>query len=62
VSDPERNRVVYVTADGTGWLAVDFPFGLIPPPAFELHKPLAGPVEFLFAECYGLPIPAEAKL
>ena len=60
MSDPGRNRVVYVTEDGTRWLAVDFPSGLIPPPAFELHEPLAGPVQFLFAECYGLPIPAAA--
>jgi hypothetical protein len=60
VSDPERNRAVYVTADSGRWLAIDFPFGLITPPSIELHQPMAGPVTFYLAESYRLPIPPEA--
>lgn len=56
----ERNRVIYVTSDGSDWLAVDVPFGLIPPPTIQLHRPLAGPVEFYHADSYRLPIPDEA--
>jgi len=56
----ERNRIVYVTSDASDWLAVDVPFGLITPPTIQLHRPLAGPVEFYHADSYRLPIPGEA--
>ena len=56
----ERNRVVYVTADQTDLVVIDFPFGLISPPILELHRPMAGAVQFFYAECYRLPIPEEA--
>lgn len=61
MADPKRSQVVYVTADGSQWMRVDVPFGLITPPTLTFHKPLAGPVEFFYAECYGLPIPQEAR-
>jgi len=57
----ERNQVVYVTADSSGWLLIDFPFGLISPPTLELHQPLAGTVTFFWAELHRLKIPDEAK-
>ena len=59
--EPERTRIVYVTADGSQWMRVDVPFGLITPPTFLLHKPLIGPVEFFDAESYNLSVPEEAK-
>lgn len=58
--DSARNRVVYVTNDGVEWLVLDVPSGLVTPPTITIHQPLAGPVEFFYAECYGLAIPAEA--
>lgn len=59
--NPERSRVVYVTQDGTGrWLCIDVPSGLITPPTLTIHKPLEGPVEFFYAQCYGLTVPREA--
>lgn len=51
----------YVTQDGKLWLNLQHPAGLLPPPTFELHKPLDGSVVFYYAKCYGLPIPPEAK-
>jgi len=61
MTEPARSRVVYVTNDGTGrWLVLDVPFGLITPPTLEIHKPMEGAVEFFYAQCYGLPVPAEA--
>lgn len=61
MAEPARSRVVYVTNDGTGrWLVLDVPFGLVAPPTLEIHKPLEGPVEFFYAQCYGLPVPDEA--
>lgn len=59
--DPERNVVIYVTADSSEWFRMDFPFGLITPPIIELHRPLAGAVRFYYAECYGLPVPEEVN-
>jgi hypothetical protein len=58
--DPERMRVVYVTADSSQWMAVDVPFGLISPPTYELHRPLVGPVTFYDAKGHRLRIPREA--
>jgi hypothetical protein len=57
----ERNRVIYVTADASDWLAIDVPFGLITPPTIELHQPLVGSVEFYHADSYRLTIPKEAQ-
>ena len=60
--EPDRGHMVYVTQDGTGrWMTAGYPFGLIPPPTIELHKPLGGPVVFYAATMYGLPVPAEAQ-
>jgi hypothetical protein len=56
-----HDRTVYVTQDGSDWLAIEYPVGLVAPPTLTLGRPLAGPVEFFYAECYRLPIPAEAK-
>ena len=66
MSEPERGRTVYVTSDGSQWLAIEYPFGLITPPTIELpetislHRPLVGPVIFYHASAYKLPIPPEA--
>jgi hypothetical protein len=60
-NEPERTKRFYVTADGERWLCLDAPHGLVGPPAIVLHQPLAGPVEFLHADMYNLPVPAEAK-
>lgn len=51
----------YVTHDGSAWLNVQHPDGLVPPPVIELHRPLSGPVTFYFASCHGLAIPPEAQ-
>lgn len=51
----------YVTQDGTAWLNVQYPDGLVPPPFLELHEPLSGPVRFYFASCYGLAVPPAAQ-
>lgn len=56
----ERNRTVYVTADGSDWLVIDVPFGLITPPTIGLHRPMVGAVEFFHATSHRLPIPTEA--
>jgi hypothetical protein len=56
----ERNRVVYVTADQSDWLAIDVPFGLITPPTVELHRPLVGTVQFFYADSYRLAVPDAA--
>lgn len=61
ISDQDRNRIVYVTADSSQWLAIDVPFGLVCPPAIELHRPLIGSVVFLDADSYRLSIPSEAR-
>jgi hypothetical protein len=60
-TEPERGRVIYVTADSSQWLVIEYPFGLITPPTIELHRPLQGAVIFYYAQCYGLAIPAEAQ-
>ena len=61
MSEPERSRVVYVTSDGTGqWLGIDVPFGMITPPTITIHRPLGGAVDFYYASCYKLPVPAAA--
>jgi hypothetical protein len=60
MTDPERIKVIYVTADSSQWLTIDMPFGLISPPTIELHKPLIGPVVFYHASAYQLRIPKEA--
>jgi hypothetical protein len=56
----ERGRAIYVTQPAGEWVAIDLPFGLVPPPILELHKPMAGPVPFYHAEGYRLPIPKQA--
>jgi hypothetical protein len=61
MSEPERNKVVYVTPDSSQWVVMDVPFGMIMPPTVELHKPLVGPVVFYWAEGHSLPVPKEAK-
>jgi hypothetical protein len=61
MSDPERNRIVYVTADSSKWVAINVPFGLISPPTIELYRPLAGPVMFYHADGHQLRIPPEAS-
>lgn len=43
------------------WLNIQHPDGLVTPPVIELHEPMAGPVAFYYAECYGLPVPLEAR-
>jgi hypothetical protein len=58
----ERNRQVYVTADGSAWLALDFPFGLVAPPEVALHRPLVGPARFFHASSFRLPVPPEAEV
>jgi hypothetical protein len=60
MSEPERGRTVYVTSDGSQWLAIEYPFGLVTPPTIELHRPLQGAVAFYHASAYKLPIPPEA--
>lgn len=57
----QRARIVYVTSDSSQWLALDKPDGMISPPIITLHVPLRGPVEFYLADCYRLPVPAEAE-
>ncbi len=59
--DPERNRVVYVTQDGTKWAVLDVPFGMITPPIIEIHQPTVATFKFYYADCYQLPIPREAE-
>jgi hypothetical protein len=61
MSEPERQKIVYVTADSSQWMVLDKQIGLISPPTIELHRPLVGPVTFYYAECYQLPIPPEAE-
>lgn len=51
----------YVTQDGSAWLNVQHPDGLVPPPVIELHQPLSGPVEFYLASCYNLTVPPGAR-
>lgn len=58
--EPYRGNVVYVTSDGKLAMKINFPFGLMPPPTLTLHRPTAGPVEFLWAEIYGLRVTADA--
>jgi hypothetical protein len=60
MSDPERNRIVYVTSDSSLWLAIDVPFGMITPPTIELHVPLKGSVTFYHSSGYQLRVPEEA--
>ena len=62
MADPGRGQWIYVTADSSEWLRVDLPFGLIAPPTITLHRPLAGPVEFFYADAYKLRIPEAAKV
>jgi hypothetical protein len=58
----DRNSVIYVTnTNPAEWLRIDVPDGMITPPTITLHRPLVGPAEFYFADCYRLPIPAEAR-
>jgi hypothetical protein len=60
--DPERNKIIYVTADSSQWVVINIPFGMITPPTIELHIPLKGGVTFYYADCYpSLHIPSEAK-
>jgi hypothetical protein len=61
MQDPERNRIVYVTADSSQWIVIDVPFGLITPPTIELHRPLVGAVMFYHASGHRLRVPAEAE-
>jgi hypothetical protein len=42
----KRSEWVYATDDGELAVKVDFPFGLIPPPTVDLHRPLVGTVRF----------------
>lgn len=65
-SEPERNRAVYVARgasdpEESDWMAVDFPFGLIAPPTFTLHRPLYGSVVFYHASAYGLIEPEASR-
>jgi hypothetical protein len=66
-NDPVRKKhlmpvTIYVTQEKDAqWIRLAHPGGLVPPPTLTLHKPLEGPVVFYYAECYGLPIPAEAR-
>lgn len=58
----ERNTIIYVTTEQPPrWLRIDVPAGMIPPPTITVGQPMQGTVEFYFAECYRLPIPAEAR-
>ena len=59
--DPERNKIIYVTADSQQWVVINVPFGMITPPTIELHIPLQGPVTFYYASCYQLRVPDEAS-
>ena len=59
-TEPERGEIVYVTADSAQWLRIEVPSGLFTPPTIDLHKPMSGPVTFYYAECFKLPVPAEA--
>lgn len=61
MKDPERNKIIYVTADSSYWMIIDVPFGMISPPTIELHRPHLGPITFQDAVGYQLPIPPEAK-
>jgi hypothetical protein len=62
MSQPERNKIVYVTSDSLQWMILDAQEGLISPPMIELHRPLVGPVTFYYADCYDqLHIPPEAE-
>jgi hypothetical protein len=61
-NEPERNKIIYVTADLSSWAILDEPFGLISPPTIELHEPQVGTVTFYNASSYQLHIPAEAKM
>lgn len=56
-----RHKVIYVTSDSQHWTILDVPDGVVTPPTLTLHVPLAGPLEFYYADCYRLPYPAEAK-
>lgn len=51
---------MYVTESGDQWLVLDVPRGVIAPPTIEPHRPMAGAVTFYWADCYKLPVPAEA--
>lgn len=55
-----ERSTAYVTADGQGWMVLTHEDGLVPPPMLRLHRPLAGEVEYYFAECYHLPVPEAA--
>ena len=61
MSEPERNKIIYVTSDSSLWAVLDEPFGLISPPVIALHKPQVGTITFYNADSYQLRIPAEAK-
>jgi hypothetical protein len=58
MSDPERNKVVYVTADSSKWAILDIPFGMIMPPMIDLHVPQVGTETFYCAEMYQLKVPS----
>jgi hypothetical protein len=60
--EPERNKVIFVTADSSQWMVVNIPFGMILPPTIEVIQPLlTDPVVFYYAETHRLRIPSEAK-
>ena len=62
MSDPERNRIVYVTADSSQWVVINVPFGLITPPTIELQRPLVGSILFYHASGYQLRVPVQAEV
>jgi hypothetical protein len=57
MSDPERNQIVYVTANSEQWVIINIPFGLISPPTIDLHLPQVGSVTFYHASGHKLPVP-----
>jgi hypothetical protein len=42
-----------------GWVIVQAPFGLVPPPRVVFHKPLEGPVEFDYQGPYADTVEAD---
>jgi len=59
--DPERNKIIYVTADSQQWVVINVPFGMIAPPTIEIAIPERGTVTFYHASGHRLRVPSEAR-